>query len=209
MKTKKKVSFNLNVKAYEPIHYEDEISSYISEGEEETKWELNREAISSSFRSFPANYRYQSFEESYDNSEDQELDWEKELNFDDIVEDDDEDVEDDDDYSYGSDEEVQNIDERSQELLLVSQNKSDQCVSSVLKPVENLSQWKAIKAKPAQPKQDKENIVLEQRETNTLSNAKISASFAFRNTRKSNAVDTSLSNWLDSTETKRTIMGSR
>jgi hypothetical protein len=72
--------------------------------------------------------------------------------------------------------------------------RSRQYVHSVLKPVENLSQWKAVKAKGTQPpkQQRKENVASEQHPPlSSLSN--ISHSTALM---QEIAVDASLSNWV-------------
>ncbi|KAL3828280.1 hypothetical protein ACJIZ3_017082 [Penstemon smallii] len=214
-KTKKKVSFNLNVKAYEPIPNEDDITSYLSDGEEETKWEFNTEttnlsslnyeedSISSCIQSYPPNYRYQNCRNSYDDEDEEE-----EFNFNDIY-----DTEEDEDYySSESDEEtrIQEDNEPADYQVSTDQMTSSICytrdrskyVNSVLNPVENLTQWKAVKAKAAPLKREKENIMLEKQDTKHTSDVFTTKNMRFSNVTSTHgvAVDASLSNWLDLTK---------
>ncbi|KAI3469813.1 hypothetical protein Pfo_026476 [Paulownia fortunei] len=269
LKIKKKVSFNLNVKAYEPIPNDDDDDTgmYLSDGEEETKWEFNAEtksmaslhyeedSIASSIRSHPASYRYQNCRDSYDEEDDELKLEENNLNFDDI-EDSDEEV--DDVYSNESDDGMPSQEDfpwelnpvnveadnqvintqipeeknRSVEHIHDLQNKElqgfksksqardrSQYVFSVLNPVENLSQWKVVKAKAATPqlKCQKENLMSKQ-EGHSLSSTKPNSdSLALKKMRNPNvsqlpghtvAVDASLSNWLGSLETQTTTKNS-
>ncbi|CAI9091499.1 OLC1v1026551C1 [Oldenlandia corymbosa var. corymbosa] len=87
------------------------------------------------------------------------------------------------------------------------------CVQSVLNPIENLSQWNAVRAKTTPPittDQDKENVNLEQ-ENDTFSfwgkptsfkksPQQLSRRFSNRHKDDEIAVDTSLSSWLMSSE---------
>ncbi|KAL2230113.1 UNVERIFIED_CONTAM: hypothetical protein Sindi_1605700 [Sesamum indicum] len=247
-KIKKKVTFNLNVKAYEPIPDEDDddIGTYLSEGAEETKWEFDAETKSMRIQySNPASYRYRNCLDSYDDEDDELSIEDGELNFEE-VEDSDEEVDDfcsnrsddgtlsEEDFPWQSssvviesDEVVINnqitkekngnsIDLQSREVGLGSNlhaRDRSQYVSSVLNPVENLSQWKAVKAKTATPqlKYQKENSMLKQEGQNHSSTRAESDSFAFKKTRSLSvprpqqptiAVDASLSNWLGSLEKK-------
>ncbi|XP_042491746.1 protein JASON-like [Macadamia integrifolia] len=101
--------------------------------------------------------------------------------------------------------------------LPLNQNARDRSkyIHSVLNPVENLSQWKAVKARPraATPpsKNQKENTKFEEEPqipfssepTFKLSPLKSNQSFSHsRPAREEISVDASLSNWLVSTETK-------
>ncbi|PIN11532.1 hypothetical protein CDL12_15857 [Handroanthus impetiginosus] len=160
-KPKKKVSFNLNVKAYEPIPNDDDNGK-----------------------------------DSYD-----ELKLDKDdLDFDDIgFEDSDEHI--DDVCSNGSDDVITNNipDERNKsidkapDLQRLQGRDRSWYVLSVLNLVENLTQWKQVKAKAAKmhPKCEKENLVLKLEDN--------SDSLDFKKIRNSNvAVDASLSNWLGS-----------
>ncbi|KAK7820628.1 hypothetical protein CFP56_038648 [Quercus suber] len=78
-----------------------------------------------------------------------------------------------------------------------------QYVHSVLNPIENLSQWKAVKAKTAPPKhQRKENIELKEEPLKFISSKPILDPLPFSNPSQSKplmqeiAVDSSLSSWL-------------
>ncbi|XP_042030191.1 clusterin-associated protein 1 homolog [Salvia splendens] len=182
LKLKKKVRFNLNVKAYEPIPDDDEV-----EGGEETGLRYEEDVIASSY---PASYRYHNCRYS-DSEEDGDID----------LDEDEDDDDDDDDFSsiqsddIGSDNDVKNQDQESVGDLLqqATESRSDagRYVSSVLCPVENLSQWRAVKAKAAivQPKLQKENIILSATDPHSDSKR-----------RSDVAVDASLSNWLSSLE---------
>ncbi|KAL0414258.1 UNVERIFIED_CONTAM: hypothetical protein Sradi_1627500 [Sesamum radiatum] len=92
-KIKKKVTFNLNVKAYEPIpDDDDDIGTYLSEGEEKTKWEFDAETKSMGIQySNPASYRYRNCRDSYDDEDDELKIEDGDLNFEE-VEDSDEEV---------------------------------------------------------------------------------------------------------------------
>ncbi|XP_042027620.1 uncharacterized protein LOC121774827 isoform X1 [Salvia splendens] len=173
LKLKKKVRFNLNVKAYEPIPDDDEV-----DGEEETGLHYEEDVIASSY---PASYRYQNCRYS-DSEEDGDIDLD----------------EDDDDFSsiqsdnIGSDNDVKNQDQTSVEQQATeSISDAGRYVSSVLCPVENLSQWRAVKAKAAivQPKLQKENLI-----------PSSAAPHSDSKRRSDVAVDASLSNWLSSLE---------
>lgn len=168
--------FNLNVKAYEPIPDDDEVES-----EEETGLRYEEDVIASSY---PASYRYHNCRYS-DSEEDGDID-------------DDEDEDEEDDFSsiqsddVGSDNDVKNQDQTSVEQR-ATESRSDvgRYVSSVLSPVENLSQWRAVKAKAAivQPKLQKENLI-----------PSSAAPHSDSKRRSDVAVDASLSNWLSSLE---------
>lgn len=255
-KIKKKVSFNLNVKTYEPIPNE-ETSSSPSEGEKETMWGYNEEEtagasmkymnceenlMSAKFGSFPANYRYQNCRDTYDEGD--------EIDFEDIdLDDDDAELDfDEEDFvgSHGcltiSQVEVSQLnspsveaDERvntaqfaqdlennreqlqpppSQDLNKTESNqnarKRSQYVFSVLNPVENLTQWKEVKANSRQQlKLQKENIMFEQEKPPPSHMNKrsdplpLNSSLHPNHLRQSHelAVDASLSNWLVSSRT--------
>ncbi|XP_073301210.1 uncharacterized protein [Primulina huaijiensis] len=229
-KIKKKVSFNLNVEAYEPIHnHEEDINKlYLSDSEEEgeeTKWEFNtdttslmatlhyaQDSISSRIKSYPQNHRYHNCctDEIYEDGDD---DYELE---DDLSSDEDKG---DDCGSHENDEKNSVFREN---LGLNNEGiGSDLCakyskkqVLSVLSPVENLSQWKAVKAKVASVRREKENVELEEYKQNTTKcHPKEEQSFDscdFRNMKNwkvlrdqrcigTVAVHDSLSNWLSLT----------
>jgi hypothetical protein len=171
--------------------------------------------------SYPSNYRYRNCVDSYD--EEYEIPRE-EIDLDDEEEEFDEEDEDDDNNGCDIDELRVNQKElfgQFSSLSVSSQKRnsstklgdegttenlkplgdsnegglrSRQYVHSVLKPVENLSQWKAVKAKGTQPpkQQRKENVASEQHPPlSSLSN--ISHSTALM---QEIAVDASLSNWV-------------
>lgn len=236
----------MNVKAYEPIPDDDDIATYLSEGEEETKWEFNTETKSTGIQySNPASYRYQNCRDSYDDEDVELRIVENDLNFDE-VEDSDEEV--DDVYSnesndgtqsqeefpwksssivIESDKEVINnqiAEEKTRNLLDLQSGEVEglgsnfhardrsQYVLSVLNPVENLTQWKAVKAKTAIPqlKYQKENLLLKEEGQNHSRKRADFDSLACKKTRSLSvsrpqeptvAVDASLSNWLGSLET--------
>ncbi|CAI9118080.1 OLC1v1019595C1 [Oldenlandia corymbosa var. corymbosa] len=238
-KVKKKVSFNLNVKTYEPLPKEDEETMW-GYDEEETAGAsmkfLNYEdnLMSSKLGSFPANYRYQNCRDTYDEEDDIELDeidldddededYDKELDFDeeDFVE----------CHDYGSSNMSQvegrqlnsapvESDERAKTSQLAAQgrgnnpnqdlNKTEpdqsarsrsQFGCSVLNPIENLSQWKEVKANSKQQlKLQKENVVLQlatnvNKKSNSLPLTSSLNSNCLR-TSQEISVNASLSNWV-------------
>ncbi|XP_057781520.1 uncharacterized protein LOC130999858 [Salvia miltiorrhiza] len=185
-KLKKKVRFNLNVKAYEAISHE--VASYLSEEEEEEEEEANNTAGSLHYEedaiaSYPASYRYQNCRYSDDEEDEDEYieldESENELDEDDVssIYDDDDDV-------------TKNIEVQTTE----SRSNPQRYDSSVLTPIENLSQWREIKAKAKTEdlKMHKEN-----------SNISTMDSHQFESKLRVNnviSVDTSLANWLSSLE---------
>ncbi|XP_027120252.1 uncharacterized protein [Coffea arabica] len=244
-KIKKKVSFNLNVKTYEPLPNDELSNCNLSEGEEKTMWEYNQEEtagasmkyfnyednlMASKIGSFPSNYRYQNCRDSYDEEDEMELE--------------DSDLDDEDELDFDEDDIGESYDFRSQKLCQASveeegkvttdqlaekgsnlmqpqvlqhqeHNKTESNqnarnrshnVFSVLAPVENLTQWKEVKAKTRQQlKHQKENIVLEQEQHMPLCTKKSSEPLALNSSVDLNqfkpqsheiAVDASLSNWL-------------
>ncbi|KAJ4968912.1 hypothetical protein NE237_015613 [Protea cynaroides] len=251
--SRKKVTFDLNVKTYENVsapdttNYSWEKDEEEEKGKEEEKREKSSHSISasdddsvtSSLGSYPPNHRYQNCRDSDD--EDEEIDSsEGDLDDDDDEDEGDYDAEDDEpgDYKEESSESflslplesrtqacetevyssmlISGSPERELKILPLNQNARDRSkyVHSVLNPVENLSQWKAVKAKPraATPplKNLKENANFEQ-ETEMpfspepsfkLSPLKSNQSFSHsRLTKQEIAVDASLSNWLEPAET--------
>lgn len=162
-KVKKKVSFNLDVKTYERIQDDDNNTTYFSEEEEKTQREYNEQKTAkASLSMYPSSHRYYNCNDSYEEDEitleDSDIDDLDEEEEDYGVSDDDDD--DGDEYNslhietenkYGNVEKL-NKDESNE----VSRNHRN----SVLLPVENLTQWKAVKARGAQQvKQQKENII--------------------------------------------------
>ncbi|KAK7396452.1 hypothetical protein VNO78_17473 [Psophocarpus tetragonolobus] len=209
---KKKVTFDANVKTYEVADFQPEKSE---EEEALVKKSSSEESSVTSAGSYPTNHRYHNC--SYSDDEDGKMEYR-----DSELTDDDED-EDDGDSDMGEeyDEVEQDYEDgvysRSRiganqvvtgkvESPIPVYNKVEKLnpnvrdrsvyVHPLLNPVENLTQWKAVKAKRAPPLvSQKENLVLNQEsgpaygeETHKKLNWEIS-------------VDASLSNWLGSSET--------
>lgn len=192
VKIRKKVSFNLNVQTYEPIPDDH----YFLESDEEVKTEehcqeakarttdstsLSDKAFTTSNSgNYPQNHRYQNCEDSYDM-------------------DDDDDEED--DFGYGeSDLNDSEIDEDRDEFRLCEMETNTanrrQQVHSVLKPVENLTQWRTAKAK--------EGIITKHQTENKIKSSEQPKSPVFFSSNSSltdtqmqeNLVHSSLSDWL-------------
>ncbi|KAK3187667.1 hypothetical protein Dsin_027228 [Dipteronia sinensis] len=182
--------------------------------------------------SFPSNYRYQNCIDSYDDEGDM-ADIESDLDYDDDEDDEDEDEE----YYSGNefDDEIRQkefleqlnsqsmAEEKSNnhmqltastdgelkpvESIRNARNRS-QYISSVLNPVENLTQWKAIKARTAPTKHPRmENIALEREQSVPFSLKPSSNLYPSNLESKYNqskpllqeiAVNASLSNWIAS-----------
>ncbi|XP_059632313.1 uncharacterized protein LOC132274959 [Cornus florida] len=247
LRIRKKVSFNLNVKSYEPIP-NDETSYFWDEEEEceknggETATESaplflsKRDSMGSKMGSYPLNYRYVNCRDSYEEEDNIELEE------DDLDEDEDED-EGSGGSDYGDDREtIQefstqfcSLSMESQKMVTSTQLADDkaasldqglkkvernriardrsQYVHSVLNPVENLSQWKAVKARTTLPlkHQSKENLTLEQQQQlPTILKPIVNSSSPFnykpdfsqsKPLVQGIAVDASLSNWLVSSGT--------
>ncbi|XP_039013776.1 nucleoprotein TPR-like [Hibiscus syriacus] len=191
----KKVTFDTNVKTYEHVlvdgstdfdlrnEEEGEKKLKVKEGEDLAKPRESENSSESSSSSYPPNHRYQNCRES-DDEEDDELDYEES-----DLGDDEDDIE---DY-VGFNDEPKSID--------FIRGGRDGDVHPVLKPVENLDQWKAVKSKGSTPlKQKKENLSLEQEEprlSTSLTRSSKDRSFSFS---EEVSVDASLSNWLSSRE---------
>ena len=226
----------MNVQTYEPLSKEE--TSYHSDEEEEREKngadaaKASVSAVSGSdssvskMGSFPSNYRYQNCIDSYDDEGDM-ADIESDLDYDD------EDDEDEDEEYYSGnefdDEIPQQLNSQSMaeeksnnhmqltastdgelkpvESIRNARNRS-QYISSVLNPVENLTQWRAIKARTAPTKHPRmENIALEQEQSVPFSLKPSSNLYPSHLESKYNqskpllqeiAVNASLSNWLAS-----------
>ncbi|KAK1591344.1 hypothetical protein Q3G72_006168 [Acer saccharum] len=237
IKIRKKVSFNLNVQTYEPLS-KDETSYHSDEEEEREKIRADAakasvsavsgsdSSVSKMGGSFPSNYRYQNCIDSYDDEGDM-ADIESDL-----------DDEDEDEEYYSGDEFDDEIRQKEFLEQLNSQSMAEeksnnhmqltastdgelkpvesirnarnrsQYISSVLNPVENLTQWKAIKARTAPTKHPRmENIALEKEQSVPFSLKPSSNLYPFNLESKHNqskpqlqeiAVNASLSNWLAS-----------
>ncbi|EXB53515.1 hypothetical protein L484_005945 [Morus notabilis] len=228
---RKKVTFDSNVRTYEHVSTYDD-SDLLRESEDFEKKEeddlgklsLSKSpsedsSVTSSLGSYPPNHRYQNCRESDD--EDEELD------FEDSDLDDEDENGDEDDGEVEYEDEVIELSRASEEVnspmpvsgLLESEvlnkNVRDRSayVHSVLNPVENLTQWKAVKArgKPkTRPQIQKENFTLDQEEPRISFNSEpafkdLSLSSKSKTDqpvkpKQEMAVDASLSNWLVSPE---------
>ncbi|XWS76211.1 hypothetical protein CRYUN_Cryun01aG0156200 [Craigia yunnanensis] len=232
--TQKKVTFDTNVKTYEHVLVDESTDFELHNEEGEKKGEVKEEnlvnpresytssehsSITSSSSSYPPNHRYQNCRESDDDED--ELDSEES----DLDDDEDDDYEDFDDGAVesrdrisglgGVTKEVDGFDEEEVKPMGLIRGVRDRSgnVHPVLNPVENLTQWKAVKAKGETPfKLQKENLSVEQEEPRLSPSSDPSfkeLSFSFKSKsdhelKKLNekvSVDASLSNWLSSTET--------
>ncbi|KAH0634291.1 hypothetical protein KY284_037077 [Solanum tuberosum] len=167
-KVKKKVSFNLDVKTYERIQDDENNTTYFSEEEEEKT--NKQETAKASMSMYPSSHRYYNCNNSYDEEED-------EITLEDSDIDDLDDEEEEEDYGVSDEYDDDDVggDECANSLHIETENKYGHVEklnkdesnevgrnhrSSVLLPVENLTQWKAVKAKGAQQvKHQKENII--------------------------------------------------
>ncbi|XP_031398463.1 uncharacterized protein LOC116209039 [Punica granatum] len=159
VKIKKKVRFDLNVRAYEPIPIV-EISPHLSESDEEenkgkggggettdTKIVVaERDQIGSvgGAQCQPLNYRYQNCIDSYDEDDElvyQDSDFEDEIELDDEVD------------------SLDDLDDEN-EIGFDDSKREEQYIHYVLTPVENIVQWKMMKAKEVPPSRQKleENV---------------------------------------------------
>ena len=161
MRIKKKVSFNLNGKTYEPLPNCD-FTSYFSESDDEKCEENKQEKAQRS--SYPSNYRYRSLRESSDEEEDdiklEESDPENDESDEEL---DNNDSVDDDGRMVQAEEEVSEqfcslsmeLEKRANSYLAqkpknpgvnhtAAPRDRRQYVFSVLKPIENLDQWKGV-----------------------------------------------------------------
>ncbi|KAM0005389.1 putative protein JASON [Helianthus debilis subsp. tardiflorus] len=135
LSTRKKVTFDTNVTTYEHVDVYDSTESLLEKNEKgESFPKSHSHSGSPDSGSYPPNYRYGNCLESDDEFE--VSDYEDENDGLDYEED------------YGDD----NVDgiicqEVWCESIPVPDSSSESCLSPVLKPVENLSQWKALKSK--------------------------------------------------------------
>ncbi|XP_050206578.1 uncharacterized protein LOC126656135 isoform X2 [Mercurialis annua] len=223
---KKKVTFDSVITTYDHVSVKDSTELCVEKGDgaqrkgEEKEKQVVKpsqvqslcsedSSITSSSGSYPSNHRYENCRDS-----DDELDYGES-----DVEDagDDEDEDDDDDSVLDLDDEYE--DDRAlgssgyvEKEVKPNLNARDRSgyVHSVLNPVENLTQWKAVKAKGTPPlKQQKENQTLGQEPRSSFSSepSRRELSFSFKaksdqskTPKQEIAVDASLSNWLGSSE---------
>ncbi|CAH9091842.1 unnamed protein product [Cuscuta epithymum] len=179
LKVKKKVSFNLNVQIYEPLRQESINYDFSSDGLEKLDSE------------YPSDYRYYSCRDSFDDDVDDDI----RLDESDLEE---EEIDEEED-GFGNENEL---------ILGQGDNgrtRSSEYLDCVLKPVENLTQWKAVKGISLK-KNQKENIRGrdEEGEKPSIPNP-VSDPLKCKqhqNKRIPLQVDASLSNWLISAENK-------
>lgn len=220
--TRKKVTFDSNVKTYEPV-LQDEVGG-LRESEEggkvealvkqsQTKSSSSEDSSVTSTGSYPPNHRYQNCRDS-DDEDEEELD---DYGASDLSDED----EDDDDGELGGDfeedgmacskatidvdhvfaEEVESpilAFEGDVKSIGFNPNARDRSVyvHPVLNPVENLSQWKVVKGKRTPTlRPQKENFVSSNHDSETGTSKKLNQEIS---------VDASLSNWLVSPETTTT-----
>ncbi|KAK9945011.1 hypothetical protein M0R45_010543 [Rubus argutus] len=234
--TRKKVTFDSTVQTYEHVSINESFDSLLDgkvcEKEEEgktlekssqSKTSSEDGSITSSSGSYPPNHRYQNCRDSDD--EDEPLDYgeDSDLDDDDDLEDDDSD----DDGELDIEDEIVNSKRGTQVMtedadspmpkkptgLNYSARDRSGYVHAVLNPVENLTQWKAVKAKKTSVmKPQKENFTLDDEPSISFSSEpsiKEVSSFKShkrqpgqaKNPNQELAVDASLSNWLGSSET--------
>ncbi|KAK9087801.1 hypothetical protein Syun_030195 [Stephania yunnanensis] len=255
---RKKVTFDLNIKAYEEVSKQEieEIAVGGEAKEREKKEEGASEAkrsqspansaddsATSSMGSYPSNHRYQNCsnnDDEYDELDGEESDLDEEdYEFSDDEEDGDEQpfgVESSESFfslptepkgggssTLNDDKEVNSPFRAPQQPICSNPSARDRSnyVHSVLNPVENLSQWKVVKAKPGGTplKPLKENTNLEDLNIPISSEPSFkSSSLSWKTSfdqsttppppqppKQEVAVDASLSNWLSSTESTPSI----
>ncbi|KAL8224977.1 hypothetical protein R6Q57_017534 [Mikania cordata] len=173
---RKKVAFDANVTTYEQVQVHDSVESLLEKNEKGETFPKSGHTCSSSgdgsdtlnVGSYPPNYRYGNCLESDDEVEDSDYDDENDEDFDD----------------YDEDGII------SQEVLCESslESRTGSSLSPVLKPVENLTQWKVMKSpKPLNSHPQKENFSCN------------SIPFPLDNWNQETAVEASL-NWMVSSE---------
>ncbi|XP_054806860.1 uncharacterized protein LOC129309337 [Prosopis cineraria] len=213
-KSRKKVSFNLNVQIYEPNPYQ----ILESDEEEENKKDNGETEKSSSSSSilgensaalnYPSNYRYYNCLDSC--NEDDEI--ENEASDIDAYDDEDDEFDDEDGWDCGNSSGSEDEDRSkvyktsagekqcSEPIYSLEEDREKSHMHSVLRPVENITQWKAIKAQVASNKhRRKENVPLEQKTSITLLSEpgfNLLESNVSKPLLTEIAVDASLSNWL-------------
>ncbi|GFP82947.1 hypothetical protein PHJA_000437800 [Phtheirospermum japonicum] len=184
---KKKVTFNSNITTYEHVSVQDSIDS-LPEPTTNTVKENHEDEnpISSSLASYPSNHRYHNARDSDDDEAEEEYGDDSDLDdLDDDYDDEDEDIDIDTKIS-GHEVWAESVesptmpDESIKTFGSKTNNARDRSdyINSVLNPVENITQWKAVKSKPTFKKKPDNS----------------------KNVNREVAVDASLSNWLGSPE---------
>ncbi|XP_027364617.1 uncharacterized protein LOC113871718 [Abrus precatorius] len=222
-KKKKKVTFNLNVEVYEPNPTAYQVLKY--EEEENMDNTADAEGSAALTMRYPLNHRYYNCKDGYDEEdeiayEESDMDgYDDDNEFDDGYDwDSDESLENDEDKVYDENTKQRVLTEscfpsvaedriKNQKPLApndaeVKSNLSGRDrgldMHSVLSPVENLTQWKAIKAKVISNKhRRKENVPSEQNTSMHFSPCSLeSNALQSKPLLPEMAVDASLSNWL-------------
>ncbi|KAJ6403615.1 hypothetical protein OIU84_011928 [Salix udensis] len=233
LSTRKKVTFNSNVTTYDHVSVEESTDFTLGkedggdkrEGKEENSAQPSQSqssedsSIASSLCSYPPpNHRYQNCRDSDDElgceeSDIDESDEEEEeeenggLDYDDVYEDD--------EIAESRSRMTKLANEENDRDVMISGLSGNRNFrgrrAAVLNPVENLSQWKIVKAKGKPPsRQQKENLTLDQEPRISFSSEPGFKELAFSFKAKAGqcnkkpdqevAVDASLSNWLGSSE---------
>ncbi|KAL3849998.1 hypothetical protein ACJIZ3_011880 [Penstemon smallii] len=199
---RKRVTFNSNVTMYEHVSVHESVDSLldcntkVEKEKEEGLKRLSTEShsvseddnsvITSVGSSYPPNHRYHNARDSddeygsYDDSDIDDLD----------------ELDDEDEY-----------DEYDEDVVIAQTtnetNTRSDYISSVLNPVENITQWKAAKSKgttnPLNPQKENLNTNLEATFKNSPYSLKLKSD-QLKSTNQEMAVDSSLSNWLVSPE---------
>ncbi|XP_062022071.1 eisosome protein SEG2 [Rosa rugosa] len=231
--TRKKVTFDSNVQTYEHVAINESTDLLFDSKEcqkeegktlkesSQSKTSSEDGSITSSSGSYPPNHRYQNCRDSDD--EDEPLDYDEDSDLDD------DDLEDDTDDNGELEYEDEIVDSKRGTQVMTEDSDSAMpkkptglnysardrsgYVHAVLNPVENLTQWKAVKAKKTTVmKPQKENFTLADEPRISFSSEpsfkEVSSSFKSlkrqsgqaRNSNQEMAVDASLSNWLGSSE---------
>ncbi|KAJ9564926.1 hypothetical protein OSB04_000892 [Centaurea solstitialis] len=215
LNTKKKVTFNTNVTTYEHVQVYDSTESLLEKNEKGETFPKSAPQFESGSPdgsemlktvSYPPNYRYGNCVESDDEVQDSD--------YDDGDDDDDEDdgFEDEEDYDDEDEDRIicrevwcesipipsteSRIEHSLMDKVGSNGNVRDRSafVVPVLNPVENLTQWKALKSKGTPPA--KPFNLNHQKENSSLNSTPLGP----RNRNQETAVDASLSNWLVSSE---------
>ncbi|KAD4584323.1 hypothetical protein R6Q59_036724 [Mikania micrantha] len=186
LSTRKKVTFDVNVTTYEHVQVYDSTESLLERNENGETFPKSGQSCSPTWStegsdvmnlgSYPPNYRYGNCIESDDEVEDSDYEDEN----DDGLDDDEED-----DYDY-----------ENSIPIPSSESGIESSVNLVLKPVENLAQWKALKSKGTVTQSPSPLNFNTQKENASLN----SIPFPHNNQNQEILVDASLSNWIVSSE---------
>lgn len=194
LSTRKKVTFDTNVTTYEHVQVYDSTESLLERNEKGETFPKSSEihadsssqdgSVVKNVGSYPPNYRYGNCLESDDEIEDSDY---EDTNDDGV----------DDEEDYDDEDEIICQEAWSESIPVPSsESRIESSLNPVLKPVENLTQWKALKFQGTVTPQAKPVNSNPQKENSSLN----SNSFQPKNQNQEMAVDASLSNWLVSSE---------